>query len=633
MAASTSVIMVSFQTGPALWIALYRLLQLDRIREVVLVNNGNPVEVELHMARLATAYPDKIRLVTGQGNVGFAKGCNLGAEAARGQYLLILNPDAVILEPDAILKFERVANQITQPAVGAIGAVLRNEDWSEQRATRRNILTPANALLEGLGLWRLKGIPCPSLNIRPEDVPLPAEAAPLPAISGACIFIEKTRYLALKGMDEGYFLHVEDMDFCKRIHDVGGSVWIQPQVNLLHYCSTSDVSSVVVERNKAAGFYRYFNLHFPRDFVFRPLIQAAVGAKLSGRILQSFFEDDYSKPRLKDARGIRMVQAIVRGAQEAIAEMKEGTAPSFAPQTHVLVTGAHRSTALFAIGRLLTYGCKVTALTHNRVVGFFHPNLTWMNGEIRRKDEIRTLLAPLAVDYVYHAAPLHLACNLLEALGKVPSHFVAFSRVARPLNPKQNKAGLGYHVEYEEHENSLRNLCKKQDVSYTIIRHGNLYGGGLDQDITRLAEWIDKSHMIFVDKESKGRRAPLHADDLALAALRSFHTPQARNRVYGLQGGEAVPFDDMLVRIFKVLDLFPKVFPVASLEKLALVAHSLVPLYFPPQRLVKESKADWLLDDRDTRQELRVNPRPFLRDGSIDLGVGSEAVCRKLIPV
>src|SRR5690606_29209789 len=48
----------------------------------------------------------------------------------------------------AILKLERVANQLTQPPVGAVGAVLRNEDRSEQRATRRNILTPGNALLE-----------------------------------------------------------------------------------------------------------------------------------------------------------------------------------------------------------------------------------------------------------------------------------------------------------------------------------------------------------------------------------------------------------------------------------------------------------------------------------------------------
>jgi GT2 family glycosyltransferase len=94
---------------------------------------------------------------------------------------------------------------------------------------------------------------------------MPAETHAVPAISGAFMALRRADYARLGGLDEGYFLHVEDLDFCKRVHDAGGTIVCVPSVRVTHALSTSDVSSCFVERCKARGFLRYFRKHFARN--------------------------------------------------------------------------------------------------------------------------------------------------------------------------------------------------------------------------------------------------------------------------------------------------------------------------------------------------------------------------------
>lgn len=629
---TVSVIIVSYQTGPALWVCLYRVLQLKGLHEVIVVNNGNEGVVEAHLRKLEQKHRP-IRYITGHGNVGFAKGCNIGAKAATGDVLVLLNPDAVLMEDDALLRLSGLFDHKDWvPPVGMVGGVLRNDDGSEQRASRRNFITPKNAILDGLGLHKLRGIPYDRINL--EDTPLPDRPAAIPAISGACMVMERERYAMLHGLDENYFLHVEDMDLCKRVYNAGGGVWIHPGVNVLHYRSTSNVGSVFIERKKTAGFFRYFHLHYARNVVWRLLADIAVTLRLAGKIMVSFADDNRPMPMITDAEGLCRVQAIVRGVEGMLEALKNRQALPVAPGSTVLVTGASSAVGLFAIGRLLTYGCKVIALKHSTLVGFFHPNLKWVEGDLTTPEKLAASLAGIKCDYALHCAPVWHTQGLAAALKPAGvKRIVAVgstSLMTKASSPSKDERNASKRL--ADGEAVLAAECAAQGIEWTVIRPTMVYGAGFDKNVSRIARMIDRKRKFVLPKEASGLRAPIHADDLALAGIMALGKPAAANKAYNLQGGTVMPYHEMVERIFEAMDVKPKIRRIANLHQLCGLLHPFFPSKVPHPAIALRMQDDLVFDDAATRAELGIKPRPFLQDGIYDLGVCGEATCRSLLP-
>lgn len=247
---SVSVIMVSFHTGAALPRAIESVLGDPHVRQLILVNNGNPSKVR--EALFARAAEDR-RIVTvdGQGNVGFSRGCNLGVASATGEYLLLLNPDC-ILPPGALKSLLEAGLGLADPWV--LGPRLVFPDGREQAGARRREPSPMRILVEGLGLYRL----FPHLQrINMHADPLPSGITPVDVISGACMLVPRKSFLDVGGMDEGYFLHVEDIDFCVRFSEAGGQAYFVPDVAVAHLKGSSSASLARVEWHKTKGFFRY----------------------------------------------------------------------------------------------------------------------------------------------------------------------------------------------------------------------------------------------------------------------------------------------------------------------------------------------------------------------------------------
>ena len=91
-----SVIIVSYKTGDILLDCLKSVLEQEAVKQVILVDNGNTRLLMQQVNILADEEP-RLEIITGQGNVGFSGGCNLGARRARHHYILLLNPDLSLI--------------------------------------------------------------------------------------------------------------------------------------------------------------------------------------------------------------------------------------------------------------------------------------------------------------------------------------------------------------------------------------------------------------------------------------------------------------------------------------------------------------------------------------------------------
>ncbi len=270
--ATTTVVMVTYHTGELLWHAIDSVLAQPDVCELLLVNNGNPAPVAEHLRHLCQREP-RIRLYTGHGNIGFAKACNMAAQDATGHYLLFLNPDCVL--PDGGTAY--LASVLTHaPQAWLAAPRIMNPDGSEQSGSRRNLLTPLNSMSEMTRLYRLFPHSHWAARFKRHEEPPLMMVSLMPAVSGACMMMPRERFMQIDGFDSAYFMHVEDVDLCLRIHQRGGLVLYCGEMNVLHQQGSSNACSLKVQRYKTRSVCRYFLTHFRRPLYF-PLTAAMCG--------------------------------------------------------------------------------------------------------------------------------------------------------------------------------------------------------------------------------------------------------------------------------------------------------------------------------------------------------------------
>ena len=248
-----SVIMVVFMTGEALAQSLACVLADPRVDELVVVDNGSTLTEAARLRGFAES-DGRMVLVTGHGNVGFARGANLGARRAAGEVLVFLNPDAFV-QPGCVSQLVEAIRDRPTPCI--VGGRVLNPDRTEQRGARRGDITLMSALMSLSHLSR--HVPA----LRRYEVHWENEVAPtgvivVPTISGACVCMRRQDFDAMAGFDEGYFLHVEDVDLCWRVRRDGGAVLFQPSAEVIHLGHTSRASPIKVEFHKGVGLARFF---------------------------------------------------------------------------------------------------------------------------------------------------------------------------------------------------------------------------------------------------------------------------------------------------------------------------------------------------------------------------------------
>jgi GT2 family glycosyltransferase len=254
-----SIIVVAANSGPMLRDCVRRALDSDLPVELVLLDNASADGVPQAIAA-EYAGDARVRVVDNGANLGFGAAVNRGAALARGGALLVLNPDC-LLEADSASRL--LGTLRSDPAAWLVGAVVCATDGTPDPASRRRdpLLRRTLNTLRGRAAGEASDPGLAGINV---PGPMPHGSSVEEAVSGALMLLPRQAFESLGGFDEGYFLHCEDLDLCRRVRDAGHRVLLAGDVRVLHgKGGSSRHRPVFVSRHKHRGMWRWFRKFDP----------------------------------------------------------------------------------------------------------------------------------------------------------------------------------------------------------------------------------------------------------------------------------------------------------------------------------------------------------------------------------
>lgn len=235
-------------------------------------------------ALLAERFPWAQVIETGE-NVGFSRGNNIGIAAAQGRYVMLLNPDTEIVQ-DALPRIAAYMDR--NPRVGVVGPQLLESDRVTVQSSRRRFPTLTTAFFEST--WLQPNAPSRILDrYYMRDVP-DDETQKVDWVMGAALVTRRSVLEQAGGLDEGFFMYSEELDWCRRAHDAGWEAAYLPTAQVVHHGGKSS-EQVMAQRHIhfQSSKVRYFRKHHGwlsafilrffllANYAFQLLLEAAKG--------------------------------------------------------------------------------------------------------------------------------------------------------------------------------------------------------------------------------------------------------------------------------------------------------------------------------------------------------------------
>jgi len=219
--------------------------------EVIVSDNGS---TDGSIEFIRQTYP-QVHLIENGRNLRFAKGNNVGFQASRGEYVLILNPDTIIHD-DALDKMVVYADK--HPEAGALGCRVVNLDGSYQEHVR-----PLPTIQsEWMSVFHLGALTHVSdwFNAGTYTGWNGDGERKVGYLAGCFILMRTDLLKRLGGFDEQFFYYYEDTDLCRRVWEAGYSVLYTPDISITHLkgVSTKKRFPLGFELDKYVTRYRYF---------------------------------------------------------------------------------------------------------------------------------------------------------------------------------------------------------------------------------------------------------------------------------------------------------------------------------------------------------------------------------------
>lgn len=242
-ASDIAAIVVTYQSAETIAACLERLRAAEGVAQIRVIDNAS-TDGTLEIVQRHALADARVRFIANPDNPGFGTGCNQGADESDAPWLAFVNPDCLV-ETDTLARLRAHAQGCAREAL--LGADLVDEAGVRDSAARRRDPDFA-AMLRNAAARRLDVAIDESQTLQA-----------VPVISGALMLLPRALMQRVEGFDQGYRLHAEDLDLCRRAREAGAFLAVANDVRVVHVRGVSSRSRpVFVEWHKHRGLARYF---------------------------------------------------------------------------------------------------------------------------------------------------------------------------------------------------------------------------------------------------------------------------------------------------------------------------------------------------------------------------------------
>jgi len=249
-----SIIIVSWNVADLLRACLDSILASPTglQMEIIVVESASS---DTAVAMIQQQYP-QVKLLAQRENVGFTRGNNIGLQAANGRHVLLLNPDTEIIG-DALATMVKYLDE--HPDVGIVGPHTLNSDGSNQ-STKRRFPTLTTGFFEST--WLQDYAPKRLMDRYYAADVADQGVGEVDWVQGSALMARRAVYEQIGGLDEGFFMFSEELDWCKRAKDAGWRVLYVGTAQIVHH---GGKSTEQIAARKHIYFHqsklRYFRKH------------------------------------------------------------------------------------------------------------------------------------------------------------------------------------------------------------------------------------------------------------------------------------------------------------------------------------------------------------------------------------
>ena len=251
-----SVVIVSYNSVDLLMLTLASVRRaIEGISaEVFVVDNASAEDVVGRVEREASW----VQLMALGSNVGFSAANNKALREAKGDVVVVLNPDTVV----PVDFFRRVIDHFKSEGegAGAIGVRMVNGEGHYLRESKRGYTDLRTSFFKMTGLWRLakKSAVVNAYYIGQHDE---KDVCPAPILSGACIAFRRDLMKKVGDFDESYFMYSEDIDLSWRMNEASRGNIYRGDLSIIHFKGQS-----TPRKRKYIGYFYKSMLKFARKY-------------------------------------------------------------------------------------------------------------------------------------------------------------------------------------------------------------------------------------------------------------------------------------------------------------------------------------------------------------------------------
>ncbi|RYZ30108.1 MAG: glycosyltransferase family 2 protein [Chitinophagaceae bacterium] len=230
--------------------------------EIVVVDNNSTDSTKEILIK-----KPKVKLIANKQNVGFARANNQGIEEARGEFVMILNPDIVLTKESKLKNLMTFVEE--NPSTGIVSARLFYEDGNVQESARQfpSVFTffirgfKLEKYFNKAGFYQknnvYKYLAC-------------SDPVRVDWVIGAFMFTKKKILEQVGSFDDNFFMYYEDADLCDRIQKKGYEIIYYPEVSAVHaYCRES--AKPLISKLKLIHLHSFFRFYLKKHLKSNPI--------------------------------------------------------------------------------------------------------------------------------------------------------------------------------------------------------------------------------------------------------------------------------------------------------------------------------------------------------------------------